>query len=652
MILEQSKGRPGIRPVGWLAIAGLAVAWFALNPMSRAQQPARDSHQPAALQTSAAAGQVDAQAAAALAEPGRTPADPKIAYGLWVLTPALVAILLAIFTRQVVPALVIGVLVGAFMHLRCLPNDNPYVQQNTVVGGARLAAEHYLLGAIHEVPRDGFPTVTFDDLGFNHVKIIVFTLLIGFIVGVINRNGGTEGLVRVVAGRSNSPRRGALTSWFAGLVIFFDDYANTMIIGPTMRSVFDRLKMSRAKLAYIIDSTAAPVASIALIGTWVGAEVGFIEQGLAGLSHPFLDTQGNAVVGMTAFLSSIPHRFYPIFAIVLTFLVCLTGRDFGPMKRAEREAQSRRIESETMFGDTSSASVAVAKPRWWLGLLPILVLVFATLAILALTGWHSPKTVAAVSVVTDGQAWADKEWWNRAGTVLSNANPNLSLFYGALLASIVAVLLTILARACPARDAVDAGLDGLARMMPAIVILVLAWAISQVMLDLQLGDIVAERLDAMNFNAKWLPLAVFVSAAVVSFATGTSWGTMGILCPMTVNIGARLMVGMEATESVPLMYAAIGSVLAGAVFGDHCSPISDTTVLSSIASGCRHEEHVWTQMPYALVAAVAEIVLGDILCSVYGQPWYVGVGAGTLFLVLFVFIFGRRAVPVRELGPV
>jgi Na+/H+ antiporter NhaC len=168
--------------------------------------------------------------------------------------------------------------------------------------------------------------------------------------------------------------------------------------------------------------------------------------------------------------------------------------------------------------------------------------------------------------------------------------------------------------------------------------------------DLQLGNVVAGHLKAQDFPAQWLPLGVFVSAAVISFATGTSWGTMAILCPMTVDIGVRLIAGIEQPEALHLFYASVGSVLAGAVFGDHCSPISDTTVLSSIASGCRHEEHVWTQIPYALLAAIASMGLGDVLCSVYQQPWYVGLGAGAIFLILALLLFGRQAQPSLELA--
>ncbi len=560
----------------------------------------------------------------------RVPKDPK-SYKYWAALPALVTILLAILFRQVVPALVVGILIAAYMFVPCLPNDDGLSQAPPVVAGFRLAAEHYLLGSI----------VDSSD-GFGHMKIIMFTLVIGFMVGVIGKNGGTRGLVGVVAGSSNSPRRTALTTWLAGMFVFFDDYANTMIVGPTMRSVFDRVKLSRAKLAYIIDSTAAPVASIALIGTWVGAEIGYINTGLSSVASSgapafLLNDQGTIMSGMQAFIQSIPYRFYPILALVLVFLVAITGRDFGPMKRAESKALSR-LDPDPGVPGASFDDLVETKPRWWLGLLPIVALVGVTVAVLIATGYEGSGSDGAAASSTES-------WWLKASEVISHGDSYLSIFYGAILSAFIAVVLTMIARACSLGEVMEAGIEGMSRMFPAIIILVLAWTLSSVLQSLELGQIVAGYLEASEFQAHWLPLIIFGAAAGISFATGTSWGTMGILCPLTVEIAARLATDLEPAVATNLFYASVGSVLAGAVFGDHCSPISDTTVLSSMAAGCKHEEHVWTQLPYALLAAVAAMGLGDVMCNVYQQPWYYGLGAGAGFLLLFVFIVGRRPVP-------
>ncbi len=553
--------------------------------------------------------------------------QPQSLYGLFVLAPALIAILLAIIFRQVVPALVVGLFAGAYLMIPCLPNTSPYVGQNTIVAGFRLACETYVMNAI------------IDPLNGNaHLYIIIFTLVIGFTVGVLGRNGGTAGMVSVVAGNTSSQRRGALTAWFAGLIVFFDDYANTMIVGPTMRGVFDRLKISRAKLAYIVDSTAAPVASLALIGTWVGAEISFIDVGLSKLSvdgtPDFLLADGQAMQGMQAFMGSLRYRFYPILALFMVFLVALLGRDFGPMKRAQQQAAdgTQELPYDTQASKPDDKTV----PKWWLGVFPILVLVGATIAVLWVTGYSRGGAEAITSDMTA---------WKKVFEVINRADSSLSIFYGAILSAFFAIILTILAGSCSARDAAEAGLDGMARMFPAIVILVLAWSLSQVLQDLSLDKVMNDQLANMKFPIEWLSLTVFLAAAIISFSTGTSWGTMGILCPTTVVIAAGLIQqtpNLSSDQALVYFYAAVSSVLAGAVFGDHCSPISDTTVLSSIASGCRHEEHVWTQLPYALITAIAAMGISDVLCSIYKQPWYLGLGAGAIFLLLVVLVVGRK----------
>jgi Na+/H+ antiporter NhaC len=382
------------------------------------------------------------------------------------------------------------------------------------------------------------------------------------------------------------------------------------------------------------------------VGTWVGTEVSYINQGLAkftGDTAPafLLNADGNVINPMTAFLNSLGYRFYPILAIFLVFLVALTGRDFGPMRRSEQKSLSK-LEPDPKTPETDDARAEEPQARWWLGFFPIAVLIAVTAGVLILTGYYAEGGREIMQQQT--------AWWRKASDIIGQSDAYLSIFYGAILSAFVAILLTIFARACPTRAAFDAGLEGMSRLLPAVVILVLAWSLSAVLQELKLGDAVVATLKGVDFPAQWLPFSVFVSAALISFATGTSYGTMGILCPMTVEIGARLMTGMEPTEATTLFYAAIGSVLAGSVFGDHCSPISDTTVLSSIASGCRHEEHVWTQIPYALVAAVAAMGLGDLMCSVYKQPWYFSLAMGGAFLVLWVLIVGRRPVASFELA--
>lgn len=538
--------------------------------------------------------------------------SPAKRYEEWVLAPAVVAILLAILLRQVVPALALGVLVGAaMMHF----HDNAgTIGLSSAIAIVRLATEQYFIGALTDV---------------DHMKIIVFTSLIGGLVGVMGVNGGTAALVRAVVGYASTRARGMLSTWFAGLVVFFDDYANAMIIGPSMRPIADRLRISRAKLAYLVDSTAAPVASIAIIGTWIGFEVDAIQGGLNSLEQPpaFLD----GVSGYGAFLESIPYRFYPILALVFVFLVALLGRDFGPMLSAERDAASASREPEPAAGGTTPNRPAHRSV--WLALGPLLVLIGVTLAVLFATG--------AAGIADD----TSRTWVGYLREVVSNADSYNSILYGALAGVVCALLLTLVARAATLREAVDGGLDGAARLMPTFVVLALAWALSGVMQDLQLGEFAAALLQASSFEPTWLPLLIFLSSCVVSFATGTSWGTMTILCPVAVTLSAQLLVDLPTDEALPLFYASVGGVLAGAVFGDHCSPISDTTVLSSLATECRLEVHVWTQAPYALLVGAVGIVAGDVVCRAYGQPLWVGYLGAIVALLLILLALGRRAQP-------
>lgn len=541
----------------------------------------------------------------------RQPTD----YGLWVLAPAGAAIVCAVITRQVIPSLLMGVVVAAGMLISCASMAEVFPGDNSIIRTARITIEHYVIDAIRDT---------------DHVKVMMFSLIIGGMVGVINANGGTRAMVKVIARHANTRVKGQLACWFAGLVVFFDDYANTMIVGPTMQPICDRLGVSRAKLSYIVDSTAAPVASIAVVGTWVGAEMGYIQDGLSAVAAdgtpPFLA----GVDKWQAFLNSIPYRFYPILAILLVFLIAVTGRDIGPMHRAERLAGARNNEGSDVEGDGDASTSGWAA---WRALLPICVLIFVTFGVLCWPG------------LTDRAAGEPLHW--RQVFDHPDTDAYGSILYGSILSAVTAVALTLFCAGGSLRAAMDGFVDGMSRMFVAIAVLILAWALSAASTDLMVGEVISGRLAAAGFAMSWLPVTVFFSAAVVSFATGTSWGTMGILCPVVVTVAARLGADAPAAEALPLFYASVGSVLAGAIFGDHCSPISDTTVLSSVASGCSLEEHVWTQIPYAILVAIVGMGCGDFLCAKLGLSPWVGIGAAIVIIGVIIRQFGRTTDDVR-----
>ncbi|MBN2447203.1 MAG: hypothetical protein JXO22_10780 [Phycisphaerae bacterium] len=553
--------------------------------------------------------------AASASAPASAPAakSPGDYFGAWVLIPPVVTIVLAIWWRQVIPALFIGTLIAAIMHAWV---QSPFAIAAVALDGTRMAVEHCVLGSI-------------TNLG--HAKIITFTLLTGAMIGIIAANGGTAAIVRAVAKRASNRRRGQLSTWLAGLLVFFDDYANAMIIGPAMRPVCDRLKISRAKLAYMVDSTAAPVASIALVGTWIGAEISYIQDGLSELT-----TRPDFLADMSAyrvFLLSIPYRFYAILAIVMVFLIGWLNRDFGPMLKAEREltqpdATGRGAEEITAARETNA---------WYAGG-PVLVMLVVTILLIVITGWYNYQ----------GQALPDATPMDTIQGVISNAESSYSILYGALTAAIVAAFISLLSRTLTLTETMEAATAAMTRMLPTLVILVLAWSLSSAMKAMELGQVANQLLEHAQLDVRWLPSLVFATACVVSFATGTSYGTMGIICPATIVVASGMLEGMPPAEALPIFYASVGAVLAGAVFGDHCSPISDTTVLSSLATSCSLELHVWTQIPYAVVVAVVATLSGDIMCRWAGLSPWIGLLAGSAMLLLVVLIFGRQARAVTE----
>ncbi|MFQ5423120.1 MAG: Na+/H+ antiporter NhaC family protein [Phycisphaerae bacterium] len=579
--------------------------------------------------------------------PVRTPA-PSGVYGLWALAPAIVAIVAAIVTRQVIMALVLGILTAAGMMLHLGGDHNPL----HIIASA---TQTYLLGVLAPLEKSGAA------VDFSHLQILTFTLVIGGMVGAIRANGGTAALVARLTRRVRTREQGQLRGFLAGIVVFFDDYANALIVGPAMRPIFDRLGLSREKLAYVVDSTAAPVASI-LIGTWLATEIGYIQDGLNGLGDKvpaFLA----GMTGTTAFWASIPYRTYALLALVMVFIIAMTGRDFGGMRTAEaRAAGGAREASDHAASNTAEPADGRG---WWLGAVPVVVLVGMTVGLMVWTGWQAVQEDAAKAAAISFEDAGHIR--DSLVSILGDANSYVALLYGSLAAVTAAVVTTLLAGALPLGKTMEAVTSGMSRMFAACIVLVLAWGLSQGGKDLHLGDAASTFLSAKvasgAFSAVWLPTAIFISACVVSFATGTSWGTMGILCPATVTISASVLGALPAEQALPLFYASVGAVLTGAVFGDHCSPISDTTVLSAIASECDLGRHVWTQMPYALVVAVVGILSTDVLSyslgrwapgfytdvwSAGGRNQYFGLVVGAITLGVIVFLFGRKPKPERR----
>ncbi len=503
--------------------------------------------------------------------------------------PPLTAIHVALLIRSVLPALVLGLWLGAWA-LNGLTVSGFFV-------GFLDGFDIYLTNAVAD--RD-------------HVSIMLFTFMIAGMVGIISRNGGMRGIVELIIRGANTPKRGQVSVWTLGLLIFFDDYSNTLVVGNTSRSVTDRLKISREKLAYIVDSTAAPVATVALVTTWIGYQVGLIGDAMTRI--PDLDLSPYGV-----FLNSILYSFYPFLAIFFVILVITTGRDFGPMLKAERRARETGQvvpDSSSTLGADDEAALAMKEglpPRAMNAIVPVVAMTLAIMGGLYVTG--------------EGETVSD---------VVGSANSYQALMWASIISVLVAVVMTLSQRLLSLDEVVDAWVSGARFTFLAMIILVLSWAMAEISSELHTADfLIASLGDRLPMGV--LPTMVFVLAAFTAFSTGSSWGAMGILLPLVLPLSWAVLGARDSAdpEHLYILYASVSCVLAGAVWGDHCSPISDTTVMSSLSAGCDHIEHVRTQMPYALLVGVASIVLGTLPVS-FGMPWWLGflLGAGLLVLTL------------------
>ena len=520
----------------------------------------------------------------------------------WVsILPPLVAIGMALLIRSVLPALMLGLWLGAWA-LEGLSAEG-------VVIGLFASFEVYVANAVAD---------------FDHATIMLFTFMIAGMVGVISRNGGMRGIVEWIITGANSAKRGQLAVWSLGLLIFFDDYSNTLVVGNTSRSITDRLRISREKLAYIVDSTAAPLATVALVTTWIGYQVSLI-------GDASVQLEGLEMSPYSIFLNSILYSFYPFMAILLVVLVITTGREFGPMLAAERRARSTGVTAppvKSKVGQDDEAALAMkdgVPPRAANALVPVAVMIVGIMTGLFITG--------------EGDTISD---------IIGSANSYRALMWASLAGALTAIVMTVAQRLLSLDEIVDAWVSGARFTFIAMIILVLAWSMSEISRELHTADFLIASLGD-SLPAAALPATIFVLAAFTAFSTGSSWGAMGILLPLVLPLCWAIMglEGLIASEDYFVLYASISGVLTGAVWGDHCSPISDTTVMSSLSAGCDHIEHVRTQLPYALLAGAAALGFGTLPIS-FGLPWWVGMLGAAAVTVVGLRILGQ---PVEDYRP-
>lgn len=507
----------------------------------------------------------------------------------WVsILPPLIAIFLAFLLRSVIPALFVGLIIGAW-----------------AVNGMTWSG---LLSGFFETV-----TIYIVDTAINrdHMAIMAFTFLIGGMVGVISRNGGMVGIVQRIMPFASTPRRGQGVVALLGLAIFFDDYANTMIVGNATRPMSDKLRISREKLAYLVDSTAAPVSTIAVITTWIGFQVGLIDAAIKNID-------GIDATPYVLFLNSIPYSFYPFLAIFFVFVIVYTRKDFGPMYKAEMRARH----SGEVTGGTAAVSTDKSGDDFYEkdgitcrarnAVLPIATMITTVVVGLFISG--------------EGDTVTD---------IIGSANAYDVLIWASLLGCMMATALSLGQKILTLNETVESWLAGARFMMTGLVLLVMAWAVADVAGVLQTAPYLITILGD-SLSPYTLPTIIFLLAGATAFASGSSWGVMAILMPLVIPLCWAVMQshGIADAEHMHIMYSSIACVLTGAVWADHCSPISDTTVLSSLATGCDHMDHVRTQLPYALIGGIVAVLVG-VLPAGFGFPWFLmlPIAAASLWVI-------------------
>ncbi|MDN6293439.1 MAG: Na+/H+ antiporter NhaC family protein [Alkalibacterium sp.] len=525
------------------------------------------------------------------------------------LIPPIIAIILAFVTKNVILSLFLGIFSGTVI-IQYASGAN--ILLGLLYGFTDIV--DYILTSLSDPWNAG---------------IILQVLAIGGLIALITSTGGAREIAESLAKRAKGPVSTQIITWALGLLIFFDDYANALIVGPIMRPVSDKMKMSRERLAFVIDATAAPIAGIALISTWIGYEVGLINDAYQSI--------GQNVNAYGIFLQTIPYRFYNILMLVFVFVTSITLREFGPMKKAQERARDKHelIAKGSQLDNSEDEMEVVTKGKSsiWNALIPI-----GSLIAFSFIGFYTNGRTA----ILNGENTALIQIIERAPfsfetlrEVFGASDASIVLFQAALIASIIALVMGVLEGHFNFSKGIDIWVNGMKTLMITGVVLLLAWSLSGVMGDLGTADYLVSLLSD-SMPAFLLPTVIFLLGAIISFATGTSYGTMGILMPLAIPLATAMH-----PEDPNFVIMSAGAVLTGAIFGDHASPISDTTILSSMGAGSNLLDHVKTQLPYAIVVAAISILFGYIP-SAFGVSVMLVLPLALIAVVGSVFIFGKK----------
>lgn len=531
--------------------------------------------------------------------------------GWLTLLPPLVAIVLAFLTKNVVLSLFIGIFSGTII----IQFYNGANFLSALVFGF-MEIVQYILNSLADPWNAG---------------IILQVLVIGGLIALITKTGGAHAIAESLAKHAKGPVSTQLITWILGLFIFFDDYANALIVGPIMRPVSDKMKMSRERLAFVVDATAAPVAGLAFVSTWIGYEVGLINDAFQSI--------GESVNAYSIFLQTIPYRFYMILMLAFVVLTSLTLREFGPMKKAQERARDKGLSiAEESYADSSESDMVVfdgnkEETSVWNALIPIGALIIFSFIGFYVDGRTAIQAGQEIELVQLMQEAPFSFAAIREAFGASDAS--VVLFQSALVASIIALLMGVSQERFSIGEGIDIWINGMKTLLITGVVLLLAWSLSGVMGELGTADFLVSLLgDAMP--PVLLPTMVFIFGGIISFATGTSYGTMGILMPLAIPLAVAMQ-----PENPSFVLMSAGAVLSGAIFGDHSSPISDTTILSSMGAGSDLLDHVKTQLPYALTVGGITILFGYVPTALGLNVWIV-LPIALIVVGTAIFMLGKK----------
>ena len=529
-------------------------------------------------------------------------------FGIFTLIPPIVAILLAFITKNVVISLFIGVLSGGF--ILNLTGFN-------VFGALTQAFLDFINRALNSLSDPW------------NAGIVMQVLVIGGVINLVAKMGGAKAIAEALAKKAKTAKSAQLITWFLGICVFFDDYANSLIVGPIMRPVADKMKISRERLAFIIDATAAPIAGLAIISTWIGLEVSLISEGFQSI--------GVEASGFGVFLQTIPYRFYNILILAFIVITTITLREFGPMRKAEISARkSKDLANEEVVATSSHMDELEPKEgvklSIWNAIVPIGALIISSVVAFYYSGYSTIMAgddTAIQAIITNSPLS-----FKAILEVFAASDASIALLQSALFSTVVAIVMAVWKKIFTISEAIEVWIDGMKGLIITGVILILAWSLGSVIKELGAAEYLVEALNGA-IPAFLLPSLIFILGAIISFSTGSAYGTMSILMPLAIPLAYKI------NPEMSFVIVSTSAVLTGAIFGDHCSPISDTTILSSMGAGCSHIDHVKTQMWYALFVAAITILFGYIPAG-FGLPIYIVLPMSCVALFIGVMIFGKK----------